>query len=105
MFRSADAYHEVLEDCMTAKRTIPDGVYFLHPDGSTWIAARYRSGHFVGQTEECLSQTHASARDRWSLVGPKVSDQIVDEEISELVIADVMPGSVPDCIVVTRAEE
>jgi hypothetical protein len=87
---------------MNATKTIPDGVYFLHPEGSAWIAAYLRGGRCVGQTEESLMETHAAARDRWAYVVPMESDIEVDLDVARLVVAAVLPGEDTDSVIVTR---
>ena len=72
--------------------TVSDGVYFLHPVGSAWLAADVQSGRAIRQTEESLAGTHAAAGDVWAGIVPRDSDEIIvgDEaaEIIRLVMGD-----------------
>ena len=36
---------------MTATTSIADGIYFLHPEGSSWTAAQFRGGRMVDWTD------------------------------------------------------
>jgi hypothetical protein len=87
---------------MNATKTIPDGIYFLHPEGSAWIAACLRGGRCVGQTEESMTATHAAALDGWVYIVPMESDIEVDRELARLVVAIVLPGGDPDRVIVSR---
>jgi hypothetical protein len=90
---------------MNATKTIPDGIYFLHPEGSAWIAACLRGGRCVGQTEESMMETHAAARDGWLYIVPMESDIEVDRELARLVVEAVLPGADPDYAIVSRPKE
>lgn len=61
---------------------VPDGVYFLWPEGSGWEAYRFRGGKIVGGTEESLAATHAAARDSWAGIVPSDDDELLDDQLS-----------------------
>lgn len=82
---------------------IPDGTYYLHPEGSAWLAAIYRDGEHVTTIEESNHATHVAAKDQWSGVCPSETDVEVDREIGEAVIRDVMGDDIdPSMVVVSR---
>ena len=85
---------------MTA--TVPNGTYFLHPEGSCWIAVRYRNGKLVAMTDESNAATHATANDSWADVVPSDNDAEVRGELASAVIADVLPKSDPTMVIVAR---
>lgn len=69
--------------------TIPNGIYFLHPDGSAWLAARYR-GRLIDWTEEACAETHAAARDSWAGIVPSDEDEEIDPDVAMAIIREVM---------------
>ncbi len=87
-----------------ATATITDGIYFLHPSGSAWIAAHFRDGRLLRTTEDSNAATHAAANDSWSGVVPQDTDQELQGDEAERIIREVMGDDV-DCelVVVTRA--
>ncbi len=70
-----------------SKITIPNGFYFLHPDGSSWISARFLRGRLVGTA-------YASARDAWAGIVPAETDIEVEPDHAALVRE---AGGDPDC--------
>lgn len=80
--------------------TIPDGIYFFHPEGGAWIAARYRGGCMVARTEEAMAATHAACNDDWAGIVPSDDDEEVDADIAAAMIDDDIDASM---VVVTRA--
>ena len=85
---------------MTTKMKI-DGLYFLHPEGSAWIAAIFRDGKLIDTTEQSLAGTHAAASDSWADVVPTDDDIDVDAETASVIVAEVMgEGTVADMVIV-----
>lgn len=85
------------------KTRIQDGIYFLHPEGSCWIAAQFRCGRMVDQTEEANADTHWAAKDRWSGVIPRDDHAECDQDESAAIVREVMGEDVDaDMVIVTR---
>ena len=83
--------------------TITSGVYFLHPEGSGWIAAEFDGGRVIDRTEESNADTHAAARDSWADVVPSDDDTEVDGDLAAAIVAAVMGGGTDASMVaVTR---
>jgi hypothetical protein len=77
---------------MTTETKIEDGVYFLHPDGSAWIAAEFRHGKLASMTEESNA---------WVGMHPSDGDGEVDTDMAVAIVAEVMPDSDPLLVAVT----
>lgn len=77
---------------MTIK--IPDGIYFLHPDGCCWHSAHYRGGKCVDGTEQANMGSHDAARDGWAGVYPSEGDLEVDAPTADRIIRDVLGDDV-----------
>ena len=87
-----------------SKTRIPDGTYFLHPDGSCWQSAMYRDGQYQGGSSESLAASHAAAQDQYADVVPTEGDEEVDADVAEAIIREVMgPDTYLDMVVVERA--
>jgi len=80
--------------------SIHDGVYFLHPEGSGWIAAKFRGGQMIDRTEESNAATHAAARDSWAGVVPGDYDTDVTTGIADDIVRSVMGDEVDASMVV-----
>ena len=92
---------------MTATE-IPDGVYFLHPDGSAWEAAVYRGGEWVASVYEATAETHAAARDDLAGIVPADTDEPVEDlAVCNQIIANVFGKETdPECVSVSvRGDE
>jgi hypothetical protein len=75
---------------MTSTTKIANGVYFLHPDGSAWIAAQFAGGKCVGMAYESDAGTHQAANDSWGGVVPSADDNDVGIEQAEAIIRECM---------------
>lgn len=85
---------------------IPDGLYFLHADGSCWESRRFRGGRCVGGSDEATQSTHDAARDSWAGLHPSEDDTEVEREIAEAVIRAALGDDVhPEMVIVTRMNE
>lgn len=89
---------------MTTTATIPDGIYFVHPDGSAWFAAIYRDGRIVSIVEESMASTHAAAGDRHDGIMPLDSDVEVPSDLAARIVRDVLGDDVDvtRCVVTRR---
>ena len=88
---------------MTTETKIPNGTYYLHPDGSCWIAAIYRDGRHIAGSDQATQSTHDTARDSLADLGPDDSDEEVEGDLALAIIRDVMGENVyPECVTVTR---
>ena len=86
------------------KTKIPDGVYFLHPEGSSWIAAEFRKGKCVDTTEASNAGTHEAANDDWSGCVPSDDDREVSIAVSTEIVREVMGDDVyPEMVIVMKA--
>jgi len=85
---------------MTETTKIEDAIYFLHPEGGSWIAARFRSGHLISQTQECNAATHAAANDFWADVVPSGDDAEIGGAVAEAIVREVMGDEVDPALVV-----
>jgi hypothetical protein len=82
---------------------IADGTYFIHPDGSAWIAARFRGGNLIATTEQCNADTHAAASDSWGGVVPSEADNELPQVDALPIIRAVMGEDAnAEMVVVTR---
>jgi len=82
---------------------ILDGLYFLHPEGSCWIGAKFRGGQLIDQTEESNAATHAAANDSWAGCVPSDTDTDVTPYEADMIVAAVMEESVdPTMVIVQR---
>lgn len=83
--------------------TIRDGVYFIFPEGSAWIAAKFRDGRCVGTADESDAGTHEASRDEWAGVVPCDTDEDVDGDTAADIVRNVRgDGADVDMHVVTR---
>ena len=102
-----DSYRDAVDQAdMVRGRVIcdvPDGVYFLRPEGSGWIAAEIDSGRLINRTEESNADTHKAANDSWAGVVPRESDEEISGNVSLAVIAMAMDEDTdPDMVIVTK---
>jgi hypothetical protein len=93
------------EKTMTTTK-IASGIYFLHPAGSCWIAARFQGGRCVDTASQSDQGTHEAANDSWAGVAPSVNDEALLNPLADQIIREVMGDDVaaPAQVVVTRAE-
>jgi len=88
---------------MTTTTKITDGTYFLHPDGSGWIAVQFRAGKVHDRTAESNAATHNAARDSWAGIVPSDDDAEIHEPLASAIVAAVLGDEVdPYCVIVTR---
>jgi len=81
-----------------------DGIYFLHPEGSGWIAARFKDGQLVDTAEQFDAETHRAANDRWAGCVPSEDDTEVHGRTGEDIIVQVLGSEVfPEMVVVTKS--
>jgi hypothetical protein len=66
--------------------TIRDGVYFIFPEGSAWIAAEYRDGKYQDTAHEADADMPAAPGDKWAGVVPSDSDVEVDADLSDAIV-------------------
>jgi len=66
---------------------IPDGIYFVQPDGCAWYAVEFCDGQEVGRCEESDAETHRAARDRWAGVCPSEADELLDVSEPDISVA------------------
>jgi hypothetical protein len=69
---------------------IANGTYFMHPEGSAWIAAHFAGGKCVDMAYESDVETHRSANDSWGGVVPSEADSDVEAETAEEIIRECM---------------
>jgi hypothetical protein len=82
---------------------VPDGIYFLHPEGSGWLAVELNGGNIVDDTEEANADTHRSADDAWANIVPSDGDSDVDGDIAKAIVQMAMGDDVdPDMVIVTK---
>jgi hypothetical protein len=82
---------------------ITDGVYFLHPEGSSWFAVEFEGGEIVDRTEECNAATHVAANDSWAGMVPSDDDSEVGGKTALAIIAAAMGDDVDaDMVIVTK---
>lgn len=77
------------EDCYVEgdPMTIPDGTYYVHPDGGAWLRLRFAGGQIVDVGEESVQATHDAARDADAGRRPAESDVQVSRELAEAILA------------------
>lgn len=73
----------------TVAGTICDGTYFLHPDGSAWVAAVYRGGDWVATVHEATAEMHAAAGDDLAGIVPDETDEPVVGAVCDRIVAEV----------------
>jgi hypothetical protein len=84
-------------------RQIEDGIYFLQPEGSAWIAAKYTDGKLVGNAYEADQSTHQTSRDEWANVYPRDTDEEVDTDEATVIVRQVMGENTHvDMVVVSK---
>ena len=66
-----------------------NGVYFLFPEGSAWVAAEFRDGELTATANEAEAGTHTAARDSWADVVPQESDKELDTEDADEIVRAV----------------
>lgn len=83
---------------------IPDGIYYLHPEGSCWLVAIFRDGVCVGESSKDVQSTHDAAGDSLSGLAPSDDDDECDGDLSVAIIRDVM-GEIhhPEMVIVQAA--
>ena len=74
----------MLDTTKASGNPIPDGIYFIHPDGSAWTAYRFRGGKMVDWADECEAATHEAARDSWAGLVPSEDDELLDVSDEQL---------------------
>jgi hypothetical protein len=81
-----------------------DGIYFLHPEGSSWIGAIFENEKLVTTIEACNAATHAAANDDLAGIVPQDTDvELDDEDTCEEIITQVMGEDIcQEMVVVTR---
>lgn len=84
---------------------IADGLYHLYPEGSAWIAARFRGGRCVAQTEQANHGSHVAAGDDWSDGAPDAATESdVARDVAAQIVRRVMgDDTYPEYVVVVRA--
>jgi len=88
---------------MATTTQITDGVYFLHPEGSAWIAVEFEDGEIIDRTEESNAATHAAARDSWAGVVPSDDDEEISGDMASAIVAATMGDDVDaDLVIVTK---
>ena len=87
----------------TKTATIPDGVYYLHADGSAWQAAVYRGGRLRAESNEADQASHDAARDDLADLGPSDNDVEMTGDVADAIVREVM-GAKTDlhAVIVTR---
>lgn len=88
----------------TKRNRVVDGVYYLHPDGGAWTGVEYRGGRVRATWEEADMGSHDAAGDRHAGRYPSESDVQVGPRTAVRIIADVMPRSYPEMVMVVRAK-
>ncbi len=84
--------------------SVKDNTYFIYPEGSAWVAARFSDGELVGTAYEADADSHAAANDAWAGCVPEESDVEVDgDEAAEIVAAVLGDDADPAMVVVTRS--
>lgn len=86
------------------KKAVPDGLYFLHPEGSAWIAARFKDDELVATACEADAGTHQAANDTWAGIVPQDTDVELDDEDSckEIILQVMGEDTFPEMVVVTK---
>lgn len=92
-----------------ASEEIADGVYFLQPDGSDWVAVRMSGNKIVDITSGADAATHNAARDSWAGVEPSDDDNEIEgneaSTIVRLYAARIGLDIDADLVVVSRPTE
>lgn len=70
--------------------TIRDGIYYIFPEGSAWIAAEFRGGKCVDTAHEADAGTHEASCDEWAGVVPADSDVDVDADVADAIIREAI---------------
>ncbi|MDR3635700.1 MAG: hypothetical protein P4L84_17995 [Isosphaeraceae bacterium] len=84
---------------------IRDGTYILYPEGSDWIAARFRNGKMCTMMPGHMKDGHDRARDNWAGFdpdGPKDGDLPEEAEHDRIVLAVMGEDTFPDMVLVER---
>lgn len=71
---------------------IPDGIYFLFPDGGGWEAAMIRNGKHVAGSSEPEAADHDKANDHWAGVSPSENDCPIEDGAMADAICQVVYG-------------
>lgn len=81
-----------------------DGLYFLHPEGSSWIGAIFKNEKLVTTIEACNAATHAAANDSLADIVPQDADvEVDDEDECKEIIKEVMGEDTHvEMVIVTR---
>ncbi len=61
-----------------ASEEISDGVYFLYPYGSDWVAVRMSGNKIIDMTSGADLATHNAARDSWAGFEPSDNDNEIE---------------------------
>ena len=78
---------------------IPDGIYFVHPDGCGWIAADFRDGILIDTTNEANQETCIPGS--WAGVHPSDTDEVLYGDVAIAVLRAIDEGILPECATVT----
>lgn len=88
---------------------LADGVYYLYPEGSSWIGCMVERGRVVGTWLQQDAETHAAARDKWAGLVPSEDDELLDdceEEAGRELISRVLGKRChAEMVAVSRAAE
>jgi len=97
--------HTYTWDLVSESVAIPDGVYFLHPEGSAWIAVEFEDGEIIDRTEESNADTHSAANDSWADVVPGDDDSEASSDIAKAIVQMAMGDDTEaDMVVVTKCK-
>ena len=66
---------------------VPDGDYFLYPEGGGWSVQRWRDNECVAETEDYKMGSHNAAGDHFAGTEPLDSDTFVEDEDVRAIIA------------------
>lgn len=84
---------------------IPDGIYYLHPEGSAWQGVEFARGEITGHWHEANMGSHDAAGDRYAGAYPSDDDAEVPVDLADRIVREAMrEGTDPECVVVTRKQ-
>lgn len=67
-----------------------NGLFFIHPEGSSWIAAKFSDGELVDTVYEADAGTHQAANDSWAWIVPGEDDLEVDADPGDEIVGLVL---------------
>lgn len=76
----------MIDTTVASGNAIPDGLYFVQPEGACWQVYRFRDGRVVGMSDEAMADRHDEARDSWAGIRPSEADELLDETDEQLSI-------------------